>query len=417
MVGTGVFVSVGYQLAGIPSGFPILVLWAVGGVLALCGAFCYAELGAMMPRSGGEYHLLARAYHPLLGFLAGWVSMTAGFAAPIAAAGMLFGSYLHGIWPSVNEQAVGTGLVLAIMAVQLCHLRVIERFQLGFTVLKIGLIVAFIVAALAIAAADWSLLLPKTGDGRHLVSGSFAVSLVFVMYAYAGWNSAAYVAGEIRDPSRGLPRALLWGTALVMVLYLALNAVFLVTTPWASMTGEKEAGLISGRAIFGPAGGDIAGALIAFGLVANVNAMLFSGTRVLRVIGQDAHVLRALDRPNRFGAPWLAVVLITAFVLVLMLTGSFEQLLLYISGLLQLSSLLCVLAVPWLRWRMPEAPRPFLVPWYPLPIILYTLVSIWIIVALAYEKPKETAWGGVTLLIGVVLYVVTRNRDASRKDA
>jgi APA family basic amino acid/polyamine antiporter len=410
MVGTGVFTSLGFQLPGIPSGFPILMLWAAGGILSLCGALCYAELGAMLPRSGGEYHLLATAFHPLLGFLAGWVSMTAGFAAPIAAAALLFGSYMHGIWPQLNPQALGVGLVLGIMLVQLCHLQLIERFQLGFTVLKFGLILAFIAGAFFIAGKDWSLLAPKTGDARLYVSESYAVSLVYVMYAYAGWNAAAYVAGEIRDPHRNVPRALVWGTVSVMVLYVLLNAVFLITTPWEAMKNQEQVGLISGRAIFGQSGGDAAGALIAFGLIAHVNAMLFSGTRVLRVIGQDAHALRALDRPNRLGAPWLAVVLITVFVLGLVLTGRFEQLLIYIQGLLLLSSFLCVLAVPWLRRRMPKAERPFKVPLYPLPIILYSLVSVWMLIALAIDKPVESAWGLVTLLIGVVLYFVTRNQ-------
>ncbi|WP_147263450.1 APC family permease [Roseimicrobium gellanilyticum] len=413
MVGTGVFTSLGFQLPGIPSGFPILVLWGVGGILSLCGALCYAELGAMLPRSGGEYHLLTKAYHPLLGFLAGWVSMTAGFAAPIAAAALVFGSYMHGIWPQLHPQALGVGLVLGIMLVQLCHLQLIERFQLGFTVLKFGLILAFIAGAFFMAGKDWSLLAPKTGDGRLYVSESYAVSLVYVMYAYAGWNAAAYVAGEIRDPHRNVPRALVWGTASVLVLYVMLNAVFLITTPWEAMENQEQVGLISGRAIFGQSGGDAAGALIAFGLIAHVSAMLFSGTRVLRVIGQDAHALRALDRPNRLGAPWLAVVLITAFVLVLMFTGRVEQLLLYIMGLLQVSSFLCVLAVPWLRRRMPKVERPFKVPFYPLPVILYSLVSIWMLVALAIDKPVETAWGATTLIIGVVLYYATRGKASA----
>lgn len=410
MVGTGVFTSLGYQLLGIPSGFPILALWAVGGVLSLCGAFCYAELGAMMPRSGGEYHLLAKAYHPLLGFLAGWVSMTAGFAAPIAMAAILFGTYMHDIWPVLDEKTLGVGLVLVIMTVQLCHLKIIERFQVGFTVLKLCLVMSFIVGASIFAGKHWSMVLPQAGDGAHFVSKSFAVSLVYVMYAYAGWNAAAYVAGEIRDPHRNLPRALIGGTIIVMVLYVLLNSVFLITTPWDAMKGQKQVGLIVGREIFGHRGGDVVGALIALGLIAHVSAMLFAGTRVLRVIGQDARALQWFDRSNKLGAPWLAVLLITILVLVLLLTGKFEQLLLYIQGLLLVSSLLCVMAVPWLRRRMPDAVRPFKVPLYPLPIILYVLVTIWMLVAMVIDKPVETAWGAATLVAGVVLYFATRNR-------
>jgi APA family basic amino acid/polyamine antiporter len=407
MVGTGVFTSLGFQLDGIPSGFPIIVLWLIGGVVSLCGAFCYAELGAMMPRSGGEYHLLAKAYHPLLGFLAGWVSITAGFAAPIAAAALAFGSYVHGIWPLLHAQHFATGLVLIVMLIQLCHVSFIGRFQLGFTVMKIVLIVVFVVGALKIGHANWALLMPKPGDGALFQTKPYAVSLVYVMYAYAGWNGAAYVVGEMRNARRNLPLALIFGTLGVTVLYVALNAVFLVSAPWPEMKGKLEVALTAARSIFGQSGGDAMGALIALGLVAHVSAMMFSGTRVMRVIGQDALLLSFLDRPNRRDAPWIAVVIMTCTSLGLMLTQTFDQLLIYIQGLLLISSLLCVLAVPWLRWRKPDLARPFRVPLYPLTPLVFALVTLWMLFALVYSRPTETAWGAATLIIGVVLYFLS----------
>lgn len=408
MVGTGVFTSVGFQLADIPSGFPILVLWLIGGVVSLCGAFCYAELGAMMPRSGGEYHLLSRAYHPLVGFLAGWISLTAGFAAPIAAAAKLFGSYTHGIVPGLNETALSVGLVLVIMGVQLCHLKFIERFQLGFTILKVTLVISFIVGACWLGQGRWELLQPRAGDGAYFLSKPYAVALVFVMYAYAGWNAASYIAGEIENPARNLPRALIIGTSAVTFLYVALNAVFLVGAPWQEMTGNMQSALIAGRAIFGQRGGDAMGTLIAFGLVAHVSAMLFSGTRVLRVMGQDRRILRSMTYTNAVGAPWLAVLVITLVVLTLMLTGTFDQLLLYIETLLLGCSLLCVLAVPWMRWRQPGLERPFRVPLYPLPPLIFAAVVGWMLFSLVIRRPVETAWGAATLVVGVVIYFLDR---------
>ncbi|MEZ0388323.1 MAG: APC family permease [Verrucomicrobium sp.] len=410
MVGTGVFTSVGFQLKDIPAGFPILVLWLIGGVVSLCGAFCYAELGAMMPRSGGEYHLLSRAYHPLIGFLAGWVSLTAGFAAPIAAAAKLFGSYASELVPSIHQTVLAVGLVLAIMTIQLCHLKWIERFQLGFTFLKVALVIAFITGACWIGQGDWSVLQPKSGDGAYFLSKPYAVSLVYVMYAYAGWNAASYIAGEIKNPARNLPLALVLGTSLVTVLYVMLNAVFLVGTPWSEMSGKMQSALVAARSIFGLRGGDAMGGLIAFGLVAHVSAMLFAGTRVLRVMGQDRSFLRPMDKTNRLGAPWLAVLVITAVVLILMITGTFEQLLLYIETLLLACSLLCILAVPWLRWRQPGMERPFKVPLYPLPPILFTVVVGWMLISLLIRQPVETAWGAATLVIGVILYFFDSRR-------
>jgi APA family basic amino acid/polyamine antiporter len=414
MVGTGVFTSIGFQLKDVPAGFPIMVLWLIGGVVSLCGAFCYAELGAMMPRSGGEYHLLSKAYHPLVGFLAGWISLTAGFAAPIAAAAKVFGSYAGELLPAWSETTLAVAVVLTVMVVQLCHLKFIERFQLTFTILKASLVLVFVVGACWVGAGNWELLVPLSGDGAYFLTKPYAVSLVYVMYAYAGWNAASYIAGEIRDPARNLPRALVLGTVLVTLLYVALNAVFLVSAPWAEMEGKVQSAIVAARAIFGPRGGAAMGAMIAFGLVAHVSAMLFSGTRVLRVMGQDMKFLRPMDRTNALGAPWLAVVVITGVVLVLMLSGTFEQLLLYIQTLLFTCSLLCVLAVPWLRWRQPQAARPFKVPLYPLPPILFALVVIWMLVSLASQHPWETGWGAATLVVGVALYYLERRGSRSQ---
>lgn len=404
MVGTGVFTSLGFQLKDIPSGFPIMMLWMIGGVVSLCGAFCYAELVAMMPRSGGEYHLLSRVYHPLVGFLAGWVSLIAGFAAPIAAAALLFGSYAHQLWPDLNEQLVAIGLVLVVTFVQLGHLKLVEGFQLAFTILKVLLILIFILGAWWFGSGEWHLLVPKAGDSAHFLSEPYAVSLVYVMYAYAGWNGAVYMAGDLKDPQRNLPRALLFGTLIVMTLYLALNAVFLISAPWEAMQDKPQVAFVAAQAIFGDRGGEAMGLLIALGLIAHLSVLIYAGTSVLRVMGQDVKSLHWLDKPNAKGAPWLSVVLLMTLVLVLMLTGTFKQLLLYIEGLLLVSSLLCIAAVPLLRWRKPDAPRPFKVPLYPLPPLVFMGVALWMLVALVKERPVESAWGAVTLLIGAGVY-------------
>ncbi|CAN5900607.1 amino acid permease [soil metagenome] len=404
MVGTGVFTSLGFQLKDIPSGFPIMMLWAIGGVVSLCGAFCYAELVAMMPRSGGEYHLLSRVYHPMVGFLAGWVSLIAGFAAPIAAAALLFGSYAHQLWPGLHEQAVAIGLVLLVTLVQLGHLKLVEGFQLAFTILKVLLILIFILGACWFGAGQWHLLIPKAGDSVHFLTEPYAVSLVYVMYAYAGWNGAVYMAGDLKDPQRNLPRALLFGTLIVMMLYLALNAVFLVSAPWEAMQDKPQVAFVAAQAIFGDRGGEAMGLLIALGLIAHLSVLIYAGTSVLRVMGQDVKSLHWLDKPNAKGAPWISVVMLMTLVLVLMLSGTFNQLLLYIQGLLLVSSLLCIAAVPLLRWRKPDAPRPFKVPLYPLPPLVFMGVALWMLVALVRERPVESAWGAVTLLVGAGVY-------------
>src|SRR5882672_9156300 len=212
MVGVGVFTSLGFQVKDIPSGFSILMLWTVGGVVALCGVFSYGELGAMFPRSSGEYNFLSRAFHPAFGFVAGWVSATVGFAAPVALAAMAFGEYGKSVLPGVPPLALAIGVVWLVSLVQLTGLRHSSTFQLIATALKVVLIVAFLAAGFVIGTPQPISFTPDVTDLAHVTSAPFAIGLVFVMYSFSGWNAATYIIGEMRTPQRSLPRALLVGT-------------------------------------------------------------------------------------------------------------------------------------------------------------------------------------------------------------
>src|SRR3979490_1595024 len=238
MVGVGVFTSLGFQVKDIPSGFSILLLWAVGGVVALCGVFSYSELGAMFPRSSGEYNFLSRAFHPAFGFLAGWVSATVGFAAPGALAAMAFGEYGKSVLPSAPPLTLAIGVVWLVSLVQLAGVRHSSTFQLVATILKVVLIVAFLVAGFVIGTPQPVSFTPAVSDFGLIASAPFAIGLVFVMYSFSGWNAATYIIGEMRTPERSLPRALLVGTLIVIVLYVALNAVFLHTDPIDKPSGQ-----------------------------------------------------------------------------------------------------------------------------------------------------------------------------------
>lgn len=416
MVGVGVFTSLGFQLGDIPSGFPIMLLWTVGGIVSLCGALCYAELVSMVPRSGGEYHLLGEAYHPLIGFLAGWISITAGFSAPVALMAIAFGEYSHGVWPGVDARLAAFAIVAVVTVLQLGGVHVVARIHVGITVSKVALIVAFVLGAWWLGNNHWDVLLPKPGDSGRVLSSSFAKSLFYVMFAYSGWNGAAYVAGEMRDPQRNVPLALGLGTLVVMVLYITLNAVFLTGGDWAAMTGKPEVGLIAARGIFGERGGTWMGALIAFGLLSTVNAMLWSGAATLRVIGHDMRAFCWLDASDNRGEPIGAVLFMTNLVLLLLGTSSFQALLDYIQALLQLSSVLCVAAVVWLRVKRPLARRPFKVPLYPLPPLLFIAVSVWMLYVMVSKQPRESLWGMATLIIGVILFFASRRSSVEQPE-
>src|SRR3954451_20235021 len=235
MIGTGIFTSLGFQVGDLPTGFAIITLWIVGGVCALCGALSYAELAAALPRSGGEYHFLREIYHPSLGFLAGWISATVGFSAPVAIAAIAFGTYFADVVPGLNPLVLSLAIVTICTVVLLRDLQLGSAFQNGSTILKVSLILVIVVAGFCVKSSQPISFLPAKGDGALILSAPFAVSLYWVMYAYSGWNASTYIVGELRNPSRTVPLSVGLGTILVVLLYVATNAAFLRTTPTAEL--------------------------------------------------------------------------------------------------------------------------------------------------------------------------------------
>src|SRR5207244_9893263 len=224
--GTGVFTSLGFQVVDLHSGFALLMLWIVGGIAALCGALCYGELSAALPRSGGEYHFLSEIYHPAIGFMAGFVSATVGFAAPIALAAMAFGKYFRGVFDFGSPVVLSFVLVWVVALFHFGNLRLGSAFQNLWTVVKLFLIAALIVAGLLIKEKQPITFLPHAGDTMSIFSGAFAVALVYVMYSYSVWNASSYIIGEVKNPERNVPRSLVAGTMIGIVASALLNAVF-----------------------------------------------------------------------------------------------------------------------------------------------------------------------------------------------
>src|SRR5213593_3478761 len=211
IIGTGIFTSLGFQLKDIQSGFALLMLWIVGGIAALYGALCYGELAAAMPRSGGEYHFLSKIYHPALGFMAGFVSATVGFAAPVALAAMAFGQYFNGVFGAGSPVVLSFVIVWIVTIFHVGNLRIGSAFQNISTLVKLLLIGALIVAGFFVPSKQPISFLPGAGDRAAIFSGPFAVALVYVMYSYSGWNASVYISSEIKRPERNVPRSLLAG--------------------------------------------------------------------------------------------------------------------------------------------------------------------------------------------------------------
>lgn len=412
MVGTGVFTSLGFQLLDIRSGFVLLMLWAVGGLVALCGAMTYAELGAALPRSGGEYNFLSHIYHPAAGFVSGWVSATIGFAGPVALAAMTFAAYATTVLPGEQSPWVEKTLACVLLAtltfVHATNRRNSGGIQLIFTILKVFIILAFcITVTLAIDDPQPVAFLPVAGDGTLLTSGAFAISLIYVSFAYTGWNAATYLSSELEDPQRTLPWILISGTSIVMLLYVALNFAFLYTAPMESMVGEVEVGYIAAEAAFGDVGGRFAGLVLALLLVSTVSAMTIAGPRVIQVIGEDFPGLRLLGRKNRHGIPAVAIGVQSAIAFVFILSSTFESVLVFSGFTLALNSFATVFGIFVLRWRQPQLLRPYRTFLYPLPPILYLGLTGWTLWFVLVSRPVEGLFGLAIIVAGLAFYFLS----------
>jgi APA family basic amino acid/polyamine antiporter len=415
MIGTGIFTSLGFQVGGLPSGFAIMVLWAVGGLCALCGALSYAELGAALPRSGGEYHFLSTIYHPAVGFLAGWISATVGFAAPVALAAMAFGKYFAGVVPGANPLLFSLAAVWLTTLVLLRDVRLRSAFQNAATLLKVVLILVIIAAGVCVTGGQPVSLFPAPGDGRLISSAPFAISLVYVMYAYSGWNASTYIVGEMRNPGRDIPRSVGLGTLLVVLLYLGVNAAFLRSTPMAEMAGKEQVALVAGGHLFGGAGTKVMAGLICAGLVSTISAMMWIGPRVTMTMGEDLRPLRWLAGKSAAGIPMRAMLVQFAIVNALLLTSTFEKVLTYVQFSLQVCSFLTVLGVMVLRRTQPGLARPYKTWGYPATPLVFLAISAWMLVHILRSNPWESLGGLATMALGLGIYFLAPGRMDSVK--
>jgi len=418
MVGTGVFTSLGFQLMDLRSGFVLLMLWAIGGLAAVCGAMTYAELGAAMPRSGGEYNFLARIYHPAAGFVSGWVSATIGFAGPTALAAMTFAAYATSVMPGETsdwlEKTLACGLVIVLTIVHSSNRRSSGGLQVFFTILKVAVIAGFCLFAYFLVDAPQPVtFLPVSGDGALLTGSAFAVSLIYVSYAYTGWNAATYLSSELENPQRTLPIILLTGTLVVTLLYVALNFTFLYVAPMDDMVGQVEVGYIAAESAFGGPGGRFAGLIMASLLISTVSAMTIAGPRVLQVVGEDFPALRLLARTNSNGLPATAIIVQSAATILFILSSTFESILVFAGFTLALNSFATVLGVFVLRRQQPDLPRPYKTFLYPLTPLIYLALTGWTLYFVLINRPVEGLFGLGIIALGLVLYFLSYFKSRS----
>lgn len=406
MVGTGVYTSLGLQAAGVHSTLALILIWITGGLVALCGALTYGELAARIPKSGGEYIFLSKIYHPALGFLSGFISMTIGFAAPMAIAAIALGTYAANIIP-VAPMVIAVSVIILLTVLNSSSFKTGANFNFITTAINISLILILCIAGLISGHHKEFSFTLSGSDFKQVINPAFAVSLVYVSFAYSGWNSAAYITHQVKDPVRNLPLIFIIGTLIVMTLYTLLNFVFLYTVPLPELEGKVDIAFLAAKNIFGPLGGRFVAVLISIGLIASINSLLILGPRVTQAIADDYNPLRFLGIENRNGSPFYATMLLTFVALALIGTSTFEQIMTLIGFTLSMFTILSVTGVFILRYKMKKNGEDFYHTFgYPYIPLFFILVEGCMMVYVFANRPVQSLIGIGITLVGLILYFV-----------
>jgi APA family basic amino acid/polyamine antiporter len=381
----------------------VLTLWIFGGILALSGAFSYAEIGTMIKKSGGEYTFLSRIYHPLIGYLSGWISLTVGFAAPIALSAIAFTEYFP--FGDLNQKMTSITLVAVITFIHTKSLKTSADFQNISTLFKVGLVSTLILAGLILPAETGTPIQIGSDYFTELSSAAFAIGLIYVSYSYSGWNAATYITDEFENPTKSIPRALILGTILVTVFYTLLQFVFMRHVPISELSGVLNVGTLAAQQMMGAEIGTFYGLAISLLLISGISAMVWIGPRVTATIAQEHQLWKFFQTADK-GIPTRALWLQFGVSALLLITGTFEQILIYCGVLLTASTTLTVFGVFIVRKKKAAFPETngYKSPFFPLFQILFLTLSLWMIVFAFMHNTLETILGLSNILIGLLSY-------------
>lgn len=405
MIGTGVFTSLGFQLLEVQNTWSILLLWTLGGVMALVGAFTYAELGTHFRKTGGDYIFLSEAIHPAVGYLYAWVSLTVGFSAPIAIAAMAMNGYLS----PILGNTIYPGLFF-LLAVPIAHIFSVSRsahFQDFLTLIKIAFVILLIILGFGYSSsAEVSSFDFSSSWQKEVIMPGFAVSLIYVFYAYTGWNSAAYIIEEVDHPEKNLPKALIWATFSVMVVYLLLQMVFLRHASIAQLIGKVEVADIAFGNLFGATGALWVSFFIGIQLIATISGYAWIGPRITYAMAKDFKLWKPLAKVNTNGIPVRSILLNTGISLILFLSGSFEQIMLYAGFVLQLMGTITVYSS--LRIKKEIGFKSPFKPWLQYSYIIF---SSGVMIYLFWDRPMESFAGLGILALGLLIFLFDKKTE------
>lgn len=418
MIGTGVYTSLGLQAAGVHSVLALVFIWITGGLVAFCGALTYGELAVRYPKSGGEYIFLSKIFHPSLGFMSGFISMTIGFAAPMAISAIALGTYAGNLIP-VAPVIIAVAVIVCLTVLNTTSFRTGTNFNFITAAINVSLILTLCIIGFVKGHHPDFELSFRQSDFKEIINPAFAVSLVYVSFAYSGWNSAAYITHQVKDPVRNLPRILISGTLIVLFLYTLLNFIFLYTVPMQELEGQIDIAFLAAKNIFGQSGGKFVALLISIGLIASINSLLIIGPRVTQAIAEDYKLLRFLGTENKSGSPFFATILLTVVALLLIGTSTFEQIMTLIGFTLSIFTILSVTGVFVIRYRMKknneELYHTFGYPFIP---VFFILVEGCMMLYVFANRPLQSLIGiGITLIGLVVYYMLVRAGRTKKRGA
>lgn len=434
VIGSGIFLvpSTMIQRVGTPQ--MVFVVWIVGGLLSLAGALSYAELAAAMPEAGGEYVYLREAYGPVWGFLYGWTQMWVAKSGSIATLATAFFTYFANFHPESEHvfftvplplgphgapleirygQLLAMALILFLAGVNYFGVKIGGAVQVVITVIKVALIFFLIAAGLGWGhrAADSG---PAAPIAALAVSGFFA-ALVKALWGYDGWNNVSMVASEVRDPRKNLPLSLIWGTVAVIVIYLLANVAYFHVLSAQEVAGSNRVAADMMRRVMGHFGANAVSVAAMISIFAALNGSILSGSRVPYAMAHDRYFFRGMAQVNpRYHTPGVAILGLSAWAAVVVLSGSYDQLLTYVIFASWLIYGLTTASVLVLRRKRPDLRRPYRTLGYPVVPVLFVAIAFCLVIATLFDSPRESLMGLVLIFAGLPFYYHWRRRRAPR---
>lgn len=421
MIGAGIFTTSGLLLGQLLDPRLLLVLWGIGGGIALCGALSYSELGANFPKAGGEYVFLSNLFGPLAGFLSGWISFFVGFSAPLAASSLAFSEYLirtlpEGVLPDQIElykKATAIGIILIFTLIHFFGLKSGSRVQNMLTQIKIGLIVVLVVTGFVFGEGSFTHFRVQLTEGSGTVGlKTMGLSLMWILFAYSGWNASTYIGSEIKNPVKNIPRSMITGTFLVTIFYLLLNTLYIYAVPAEEMKNVISIGGLAANNLFNYSMDRFFSLLIAVILLSAISSLVIIGPRVYYAMAQSGHFFKIAKKINRSSVPGMAILMQSGLAIVFVISGTFDQIITLLSFSLGIFPILAVSGIFKLRVKRQSVLK---MPGYPFFQLVFIMLSLIILVLAFMERPVESSISISLILVGIPVYYLLNGKRAKKK--